>query len=70
MTQKHKVLLEYVAQEIYTQNFSALTEAEQTDTHEDDKERYISCALLRQSGTQHGTLKVDLQNVFTTGDNQ
>ena len=29
VTQQHKVLLEYVSQEIYTQNFSSLTEAEQ-----------------------------------------
>jgi hypothetical protein len=33
------------------------------------EERYISYAFLRQSGTQHGNLKVDLQNDFTTDDN-
>jgi hypothetical protein len=27
-------------------------------------------AFLRQSGIQHGNLKVDLQNDFTTGDNR
>jgi hypothetical protein len=36
---------------------------------DDAKERYVSYAVLRQSGTQHGNLKVDLQNDFTTGDN-
>ena len=70
MTRQHKVILEYVAQELYTQTFSALTEAEQTVTHEDAEERYLSYACLSQSGTQHGNLKVDLQNEFTTGDNQ
>ena len=37
MTRQHKVLLEYVTQELYTQTFSALTEAEQTVTREDAK---------------------------------
>ena len=32
VTRQHKVLLEYVEQELYTQTFSALTEAEQTVT--------------------------------------
>ena len=50
---QHKVLLEYVAQELYTQTFSALTEAEQLVTREKAKERYLSYAFLRQSGTQH-----------------
>jgi hypothetical protein len=36
---------------------------------DDSKERYVSYAFLRQSGNQHGNLKVDLQNDFTTGDN-
>ena len=70
VTLQHKVLLEYVAQELYTQTFSTLTEAEQTVTCEDAKERYLSYAFMRQSGTQHGNLKVDLQNDFTTGDNR
>ena len=70
VTRQHKVLLEYVAQELYTQTFSALTEAEQIVTHEDAKERYLSFAFLRQSGTQHGYLKVDLQNDFTIRDNR
>jgi hypothetical protein len=30
----------------------------------------VSYAFLRQSGTQHGNLEVDLQNNFTTGDNR
>ena len=67
-TQKNKVLLEYVVQELYTQTFFALAEAEQLATREDTEERYLSYAFLRQSGTQHGNLKVELQNEFTTGD--
>ena len=70
VTQQHKELLEYMAQELYTQTFSALTKAEKTFTREDSKERYLSYAFLRQSGTQHVNIKVDLQNEFTTGDNQ
>ena len=59
-----------MAQELYNQTFSVLTEAEHTVTREDAEERYLSYAFLRQSGTQHGNLKVDLQNDFTTGDNR
>ena len=62
--------MEYVAQEIYTQTFSAMTEAEQLVAREDAKECYLSYAFLRQSGTQHRNLKLDLQNDFTTGDNR
>jgi hypothetical protein len=36
----------------------------------DAEERYVSYAFLRQSGNQHGNLKVDIQNDFTTGDNR
>jgi len=62
--------LEYVAQELHTQAFTTLGVAEQQAVREDAEERYISYAFLRQSGTQHGTLKMDLQNDFTTGDNR
>ena len=68
VTCQHKVLLEYVAQELYTQTFPELTEAEQLVTHEDAEERYLSYVFLRQSGPQHGNLTVDLQNDFTTRD--
>ena len=67
VTQQHKVLLEYVAHELYTKTFSALTETEELVKREDTKERYLSYTFLRQSGTQHGNLKVDLKNDFTTG---
>jgi hypothetical protein len=36
--------------------------AEQKLVRDDAKERYVSYAFLRQSGIQHGNLKVDLQN--------
>jgi hypothetical protein len=36
----------------------------------DAEERYISYSFLRQSRTQHGNVKVNLQNDFTTGDNR
>ena len=47
VTQKHKVLLEYVAQELYNKTFSALTEADQLVIREDAEERYLSYAFLR-----------------------
>jgi hypothetical protein len=43
---------------------------EQQLVQDDAEERYVSYAFLRQSGMQHGNLKVDLQNDFTTGDNR
>jgi hypothetical protein len=43
---------------------------EQQLVRDDAEERYVSYAFLRQSGTQHGNLKVDLQNDFTTDDNR
>ena len=49
---------------------SALTEAEQIVVREDAEERYFSYVFLRHSGIQHGNLKVDMQNDFTTGENQ
>jgi hypothetical protein len=56
--------------ELHTQTFATLGAAEQQAIREDVEERYISYAFLRQSGTQHGNLKVDLQNDFTTGNNR
>jgi hypothetical protein len=70
VTHQHKVLLEYVAQESYTRAFTDLGPVEQQLLQDDAEERYVSYGFLRQSGTQHGNLKVDLQNDFTTGDNR
>ena len=39
MTKQHKVLLEYVAQELHTQALSTLTEADQLAVREDSVER-------------------------------
>jgi hypothetical protein len=69
VTRQHKILLEYVAQESYTRAFTDLRPVEQQLVLNDAEERYVSYAFLRQSGTQHGNLKVDLQNNFTTGEN-
>jgi hypothetical protein len=69
VTRQHRVLLEYVAQELHQQTFATLGAAEQQAMREDAEEHYISYAFLRQSGPQHGNLKVNLQNDFTTGDN-
>jgi hypothetical protein len=74
VTRQHKALLEYVAQEQNTTGtivvtFDSLTTIEQDIVRKDAEERFISYAFLRQSGPQHGKLKVDLQNDFTTGNN-
>jgi hypothetical protein len=70
VTRQHKVLLEYVAQESYTRAFTDLGPVEQKLVRDDAEERYISYAFLRQSGMQHGNLKVYLQNDLSTGDNR
>ena len=46
-TRQHKVLLESVAQEIHTQGFLKMIEADQLAIHENAKERYIPYAFLR-----------------------
>jgi hypothetical protein len=56
--------------ELHSQPFATFGAVEQQAVREDAEERYISYAFLRQSGTQHGNLKVDLQNDFTTGNNR
>jgi hypothetical protein len=58
-----------VAQELHNPAFGDLAAAEQLLVRDDTEERYISYALLRQSGIQHGNLKVDLHNDFMTRDN-
>ena len=45
-------------------------EAEQLVLREDAEERYLSYAFLRQIGTQHGNIKLDLKNDVTTGENR
>jgi hypothetical protein len=70
ITRQHKILLEYVAQENHTLTFAALSAEQKQVVREDSEERYISYAFLCQSGAQHGNLKVDLSNDFTTGSNQ
>jgi hypothetical protein len=68
VTHQHKFILEYVAQELHNQDVGDLAATEQLLVRDDAEERYISYAFLRQSGTQHGNLKEDFQNDFTTGD--
>jgi hypothetical protein len=69
VTPQHKVLLEYVAPESYTRAFADLGSVEQQLMRDDVNEQYKSYAFLHHSGMQHGKLKMDLQNYFTTGDN-
>jgi hypothetical protein len=65
----YQVFFEYVAQETHTSAFAGLGATEQRILRDDAEERYVSYAFLRQGGNQHGNLKVDIQNDFTTGDN-
>jgi hypothetical protein len=58
-----------MAQESHARAFMDLGPVEQQLVRDNAQERYVSYAFPRQSGTQHGNLKVDLQNDFTTGDN-
>ena len=69
ITQQHKVLLEYMAQENHIMTFAALSAKQKQAVREDAEEHYISYAFLCQSGAQHGNLKVDLRNDFTTSSN-
>jgi type II secretory pathway pseudopilin PulG len=65
-----QVHLEYVAQENHTLAFTALSAEQKQAVREDAEELYISYAFLHQSRAQHGNLKVDLRNNFTTGSNR
>jgi Flp pilus assembly protein TadG len=70
VTRQHKVLLEYFAQETHTPAFADLVATEQRVVKDDAEERYVSYAFLQKSVNQHGNLKVDLLNDFTTGNNR
>jgi hypothetical protein len=70
VTRQHKLILEYFAQETHTSVFTDLGAVEQMVVRDDAEEWYVSYLFLRQSGNQHGNLKVDLQNDSTTGDNR
>jgi hypothetical protein len=60
-----------VAQENHTLAFTALSaEQKQVVLEDDAEEHYISYTFLHQSRAQHGNLKVDLGNDFTTGSNR
>jgi hypothetical protein len=70
ITQQHKVLLEYVAQENHTLAFTALSN-EQKQSFQPQGCRgafYLKCLPMSEQ-SQHGNLKVDLRNDFTTGSN-
>jgi hypothetical protein len=69
VTQEHKAILDYVAQETHNDNFENLADDQKNDVREDAKERHLAYCMLQNSGKQHGTLKMDLQNDFTMGDN-
>ena len=70
VTRQHKVLLNYVAKELHSKDFDNCTDAEKEKVQEDSEERYLSYVFMRQSGSQHAKLKVDLQNDFTVGEDR
>jgi hypothetical protein len=55
VTRQHKVLLEYVAQELHQKTFMSLTRDEHHAVRRDAEERYIAYAFLRQSGANMQT---------------
>ena len=60
VTRQHKMLLEYVAQEVHDKAFAKLSEEVQKEVRVDAEERYLSYIFLRQSGEIHAKLKTDL----------
>ena len=70
VTRQHKVLNEFIAQSEHNAAYDTLAPDVQETVRADAEEWYLSYAMLRQSGKQHTTLKMDLQNDFTTGDNR
>jgi hypothetical protein len=70
ITQQHKVLLEYVAQENHILTFATLSAEQKQAVCNDAEEWYISYTFLCQSRAQHGNLKVNLRNDFTTSSNR
>jgi hypothetical protein len=70
VTRQHKIILECVAQDTHTSALADLGAAEQQLVRDDAEERYVSFPFLRQSGYQHGKLKVDLQNDFIAVNNR
>ena len=46
VTRQNKVIMEYLAQELHTQAFLVLTEAEHLDVREDAEERHLSYDFL------------------------
>ena len=70
ITRQHKVLLEHAAQDVHKMEFAALPDADKITVREDAEERYLSYIFLRQSGKQHNTLRLDLSNDYTKGNDQ
>ena len=66
VTRQYKALLEYMTQEAHSLDYYSFMGEQQEAVHIDAKARYLSYAVLIQSGFQHIKLKVDLQNDFTT----
>ena len=62
VTRQHKVLLEHVDQEKYSNYFEKITGEEQRTVRMDAEEQYIAYVLLHQSGRQHVKLKSDIYN--------
>ena len=71
VTHQHKILLEFVAKETFNTEYANIFNADDAKAvREDAEERYISYVFLRQSSKNHATLRAELSNDFTKGDNQ
>ena len=69
ITRQHRVLTERTSQETF-KKFYDLSSDKKIEASKDTKEGYLSYIFLRKGGKQHKKLRVDLQNDFTTGDDQ
>lgn len=69
-TRQHKASLEHVAKEGFSQACDALGDADKETVRNDAEERHISHVFLKQSGKQHASVRVDLKNDHTTGDDR
>jgi len=67
-----KGLLDHQTKEDHTPHmtFESLDEFEKESIRTKVRETFLTYVMLRNSGKQHGALRQDLQNTFTTGDNR
>jgi hypothetical protein len=59
--------LEHVAKELYNMSYKDLSNPVHIKKVQTDaRERYLAYILLRQSSSDHDTMKLEIENSFTT----